>query len=139
MSMAKTEEQIADGRGKQRKIAQMVNVYKQWLETDNFLSAYIVSFSFMEQMVGSMHAARGLRKGTGKFAPSVDDLARLEDVDQATANRFKQEAKTRNELVHEAVWKFDAVTLEDAERAMKLARMASRARDKQKRKLADEQ
>jgi len=119
---------------------EMAETFKTYLSREEYLAAYVVGFSFLEDRIGAMYAvcceSRALE--SSRWTPlgkMVDCLRKAGDLTPELAKKFREESRRRNKLVHQAMWNLRAVRASAAESVEKLARDADRARSKQKRRL----
>ena len=120
---------------------EMAEAFKSYLSRKEYLAAYVVAFSFLEDRIGAMHAVRCKNEALkpSRRAPFVEMVDRLQlagDLAPELAKKFRAASKRRNQLLHGAMWNLGAVRASSAEDTEKLARDADRARSKQKRRLA---
>ena len=113
-------------------------------EQKNFIAAYIVAFSLIEDRIRAMfviwYLATEGKKPTDKqiassFSNHVRLLSKEGDIQPDDVARLLEEAKQRNELLHAAMWNLNAFTEESVDRVTKLSRTVDGFRKKQKREL----
>ena len=113
-------------------------------EQKNFIAAYVVAFSLIEDRIRAMfvvrHRATDGKELTDKqiaasFSSHVCLLSKEGDIQPDDAVCLLEEAKQRNKLMHTAMWNLNAFTEESVERVIKLTRVADRYRQTQKKKL----
>lgn len=114
-----------------------------YLAQDNFLAAYVVTFSLIEDRVRAMfvvwHRDAKKNEPTSKqiAAPFSNHIRQLQvagDIPQEDANLLLAEAKIRNELLHAAMWNLKAFDKTAIDRAIKLTRTIDKLRRAQKKK-----
>lgn len=114
-----------------------------YLAQDNFLAAYVVAFSLIEDRVRAMFVVwhRVTKKNeptstqiTAGFSKHVRQLHLAGDIPEEEAKLLIEEAKMRNELLHAAMWNLKAFDQAAADRAVKLSRSVDKLRRTQKKK-----
>ena len=114
-----------------------------YLAQDNFLAAYVVAFSLIEDRIRAIFVVwhRNVKKDeptpkqvAANFSSHISQLQVAGDIPQEDANLLLKEAKIRNELLHAAMWNLKAFDKVAADRAIKLARAADKLRRVQKKK-----
>ena len=119
---------------------EMGRTYKEALDNGNFLGAYVIAFSYLEDRVTAMDVVRGdvqgmKPEGFMPFSARVERLRYADDLALELAKTLLAEAKSRNDLVHGAMWNIANISAVDASRAMSLGRHVENARKAQKRRL----
>ena len=122
-----------------------VETYKHYLDTSNFIGAYVIAFSMLEDRVNAMYAVRLFLKQSRypkpqrvyatRFSQRLKYLLSHQDIDQITRNNWMQCANDRNEKLHAAMWNIDEFSKADAENVLRHARLADKARKAQQRKI----
>lgn len=115
-----------------------------YLAQDNFLAAYVVAFSLIEDRVRAMFVVQHRIATDGKdptakqiaasFSNHIRQLQLAGDIPQEDANLLLAEAKIRNELLHAAMWNLKAFDQTTIDRAIKLTRTVDKLRHAQKKK-----
>lgn len=115
-----------------------------YYDKGNFLAAYVVAFSLIEDRVRAMFVVQHRIVNEGKnptqkqvsasFSKYVRQL-QLTDIPQEDAAKLLEEAKTRNKLLHAAMWNLKAFDKTAVDRAVKLTRTVDKLRRAQKKKL----
>lgn len=115
-----------------------------YLAQDNFLAAYVVAFSLIEDRVRAMFVVQHRIATEGKdptakqivasFSNHICQLQLAGDIPQEDANLLLEEAKVRNELLHAAMWNLEAFDKAAVDRAIKLTRTIDKLRRAQKKK-----
>jgi len=114
-----------------------------YLAQDNFLAAYVVAFSLIEDRVRAMfvvwHRDAKKNEPTSKqvaasFSNNIRQLQVAGDISQEDANLLLGEAKIRNELLHAAMWNLNAFDKAAVDRVIKLTRTIDKLRRAQKKK-----
>jgi len=114
-----------------------------YLVQDNFLAAYVVAFSLIEDRVRAMfvvwHRDAKKNEPTSKqiAAPFSNHIRQLQvagDIPHGDANLLLEEAKMRNELLHAAMWNLKTFDKTAVDRATKLTRSVEKMRRAQKKK-----
>lgn len=114
-----------------------------YLAQDNFLAAYVIAFSLIEDRVRAMFVVQHRVIADGKnptakqisasFSNIVCQLQMAGDIPQEDANLLLAEAKVRNGLLHSAMWNLTAFDKTAVDRAIKLTRNADKLRRAQKK------
>ena len=125
--------------------ARAIETYKRFLESENYIGAYVIAFSILEDRVNAMYATRYAQEkgrpptayhiGSQSFVRKVAYLERQRDVDEPAKKRWATASQDRNQKLHAAMWNIDEFQRSDAETILKLAREADRLRKAQKRRL----
>lgn len=112
-------------------------------DQENFLAAYVIAFSLIEDRVRAMYVVqhRSINGGMGptpkqinaSFANHVRLLQAADIIPQADSKLLLEEAKARNELLHAAMWNLNAFTRPSVEQVLHLARTVDKLRRAQKR------
>jgi len=111
----------------------------QYRSSNNFLAAYVITFSLIEDRLCAMFVVwhRDTKGGDPKsyvgFTKIVNQLCKVGLILEGDANLLRAEAIKRNELLHSAMWNLPVFTDEEVERAMSLARMIDKYRRAQKK------
>lgn len=104
---------------------------KTYREQKNYLAAYVVSFSVIEDRVRALyvkwHSATKMAKLTDKqinasFSGLVTTLAANNVIKTELAECLKHEAVRRNELLHAAMWNLNALSDDVVGEVIKIAR-----------------
>jgi len=116
-----------------------------YLDQDNFLAAYVITFSLIEDRIRAMYVVQYRCVNEGKeptpklinasFANHVRLLQAAGVIPQADSILLLEEDKIRNEQLHAAMWNLNAFTRLAVEQALGLARLADKHRRAQKRLL----
>ena len=113
-------------------------------EQKNFIAAYIIAFSLIEDRVRAMFVVRHstatgtkptISKINGSFANHVRQLSKSSDISSEDSSRLLEEAKQRNELLHAAMWNLNAFTEGSVDRVTKLSRVVDACLRKQKKEV----
>jgi hypothetical protein len=113
------------------------DTYKKYRDGENFIGAYVVAFSILEDRITAsyvlLHQVRGLEcpKGHKHFAEKCCALRLGNFIDTDFLKSLQEFAKKRNEKIHQAIFILNEFSAEDCEKVIKLAREA----DKLSRKL----
>ena len=116
------------------------NTYKHHLENENYIAAYVIAFSILEDRVSAMYVIR-LRQTQKKpdvwhsFVKKLGILKANGDIDDSNYAEWKKAAMNRNSKIHAAMWRVDEFSKTDCEDVIKFARQADTARIKQKKEL----
>lgn len=114
-----------------------------YLAQDNFLAAYVVVFSLIEDRVRAMFVVwhRDTKKNEPtsrqiavRFSEHIHRLHMAGDIPEEEAELLLKEAKIRNELLHAAMWNLKAFDKAAVDRAVKLTRTVDKLRRAQKKK-----
>jgi hypothetical protein len=118
-------------------------ILKHYEQTENFIAAYVIAFSILEDRIKAMYVV-GFRhkeqrepkpeKITEGFTKLVSKILRLNYISLELANELRAEAEKRNDLLHAAMWKIDAFTLDSLTTVKKLVRTVDKALRDQKKK-----
>lgn len=113
-------------------------------ERNNFIGAYIIAFSLIEDRIRAMfvvryRATKGEPPSNSQIAASLSNhirqLSNAGDISVDDAELLLEEARQRNTLLHAAMWNLTAFSEEPVNRAMKLSRVVDRCRRVQKKSL----
>jgi len=120
---------------------EMAETFKTYLSRKEYLAAYVVAFSFLEDRITAMHVVRCQTKELKSsrrltFTEMVNRLQIAGDLAPDLAHEFRRESTRRNQLLHGAMWNLRAISARSADTVQQLARTADRARSRQKRLLA---
>lgn len=114
------------------------------LAKKDYLSAYTIAFSLLEDRLRAMAIVkqRDVLKGDGYHVFITQGIARVISFayDKTPANsvliqNLKNVAINRNKLLHEAMWRTDAITPTDVEHVMKLKGIVKNDVEKLKKKV----
>jgi hypothetical protein len=115
----------------------------QFLDEANYLAAYVVGFSIIEDRITAMYSVlrststdRPAQKELDRtsFSAKVGALKRANDIGFPEAELLLAEAKQRNELTHSAMWNLDRFDHIVVQRVIALAKLADKLRSRQKSK-----
>lgn len=111
------------------------------LADEQFLSAYVVAFSFLEDRLGALYAERcrvdGLTPTTNPtFVEQVHQLQAAGDLPPRLASACLAKNGQRNQLFHNAMWNLDGFTEKAAKGVYQVARQTNNARTRQQRAFA---
>lgn len=104
---------------------------KTYREQKNYLAAYVVSFSVIEDRVRALYvkwhhatkmASPSDKQVNGSFSGLVTTLAANDAITTELAGFLKKEAVRRNELLHAAMWNLNALSDDLVEEVIKIAR-----------------
>ena len=117
--------------------------FKYYVEAGDWLAAYVVAFSFLEDRVGAMYAERCEVDGIEErkrlsMKIKVSALEKSGDLDAPLANRCHLKIQERDDLFHNTMWNLDRFTKEAATDVEKTARDVNNARDRQARAFAED-
>ena len=117
---------------------------KHYEETQNYLAAYVIAFSILEDRVKAMYVIcyRNTQNGepTTKileegFRKLVSKLVHHQYICKALADELANEAEMRNQLLHTAMWKLDAFTPDTVTRIKSLVRLVEKLHKAKKKEL----
>jgi hypothetical protein len=120
------------------------DLYKEHLANKAYLSAYTIAFSLLEDRLRAMAIVkqRDVLKGENYRIFITQGIARVIAFayDKTQENlilikNLKNAAINRNKFMHEAMWRTDAIKLNDVEHVMNLQGIVKNDLDKMKRKL----
>lgn len=126
--------------------ARAFDTYQHYLTTENYLAAYVVAFSILEDRVNAMYLTC-FEAVTGQTA-TIDDAVRLGFgnklkylltngvIGPAERDAWSNLANDRNSKFHAAMWRLDEFQKEHAQAIIECARKADAARRMQKSRLA---
>jgi hypothetical protein len=133
-------------REQRARFAKAFDTYQHYLDTENYLAAYVVAFSILEDRVNAMyltcyHAVTG-RAATAEDAVRLGFGYKLKyllangviGVEEKEA--WSNLANDRNSKFHAAMWRLDEFQKEHAEGVLECVRKADGARRAQKSRLA---
>lgn len=112
------------------------------LAQDNFIAAYVVAFSLIEDRVRAMFVVwhRDFKKNeptsrqaASSFSNHIHQLQVAGDITQEDASLLLEEARIRNELLHAAMWNLKVFDKAAIDRAIKLTRIVDKLRRSQKK------
>jgi hypothetical protein len=120
------------------KMAEAIDYY---LSEEQYLSAYVVAFSFLEDRIGALYAERCRVEGVvpatnAKFVEQIHQLQGAGDLPPKLASACLAKRGQRNELFHNAMWNLDGFTEKAAKAVLQVARQANNARTRQQRAFA---
>lgn len=115
-----------------------------YLKTGEFLAAYVVAFSIVEDRIRTMYAKRYLYDN-GEEIPEKEYnqglmriCSKLQKAGDMTADDvavIKKHAAERNRNLHAAMWRLDAVGSATVKEAIELARQLEKIKTRQMKKL----
>ena len=120
-----------------------VETYQHYLQIGNFIGAYVIAFSMLEDRVNVMYATRyqlqekrslslpQLHMTT--FSRKVIYLLKQGYITSVERADWLKCATDRNRKLHSAMWNLDEFTRADAETVLQHVRAADRLRKAQKR------
>ena len=126
--------------------ARAFDTYQHYLNTENYLAAYVVAFSILEDRINAMYLTC-YEAVTGQSA-TIDDAVRLGFgnklkylltngvIGLAERDAWSNLANDRNSKFHAAMWRLDEFQKEHAQAIIECARKADAARRMQKSRLA---
>ena len=111
---------------------------KTYLNADNFIGAYVIAFSLIEDRIRAMSVVR-YRSVHGEepkpdeivktsFSKLVKRLTSAGDISSELSTRLQLEANNRNSMLHAAMWNMPAFTKDAVERAVGLVRELEKLR-----------
>jgi hypothetical protein len=108
------------------------DTYKHYLSIKNFVGAYVVAFSFLEDRISLAYVLlkdiqKEERPKPGQFVNLTKKLSFLSRHNQLTFSEFdvfKQIVHDRNEKLHEAMWNLDTFNEEACTSVINLGRKA---------------
>jgi uncharacterized protein YutE (UPF0331/DUF86 family) len=110
----------------------------------DYLSAYVLAFSIIEDRVRAMFVVRFKHEhakdpSANKIQQSLTEiiryLAKRTDIPQEIATSLISAIRARNELIHAALWHLNITTAKDVEEVIRWGRIADTLRRKQKQKI----
>jgi len=115
------------------------DTYKKYLDSENFIGAYVVAFSILEDRITAAYMLlqdhlkknRPTKLWKLKFSQKINPLHENGFISQTAINNFRMCANNRNLKFHAAMWNLNEFSAEDCQKVIKLAREA----DKLSRKL----
>lgn len=123
--------------------ARAFDIVQAYLAADNFIGAYIVAFSILEDRIATMYAAcvQGKTEGAGQsrkqrhqpLSEKMRLLVKRGVITSAEQQAWTTLANERNQKLHEAMWNLDEFNAADVEIVIAAARRASNLRKVQKR------
>ncbi len=115
---------------KQLSFRRAFEVIKEYRKREDFLAAYVVSFSvFEDRVTAAMMSALDLA-GQGRplthtpMYKRIKVLATEKHIDAATTADWRSAGDERNALIHAAMWNVDVFSAANVELAFKRARRA---------------
>lgn len=122
--------------------AQAFDTVQHYLTNDNFIAAYVVAFSILEDRIGALYTGslqekpvRGKAK-RGRHQPMGEKLqllVRRQVITTTEKTTWLAIANARNQKLHAAMWHLDAFTADDVDAVLAAAQRASNLRKQQKR------
>jgi hypothetical protein len=108
---------------------------KHYEETENYIAAYVIAFSILEDRIKAMFAVSFHYKNS--YAPQPDDfkstfvslvnkVSHWQFLTSDTADKLKSEADNRNKLLHAAMWRLDAFTPDTVKRVKHLVNVVEK-------------
>ena len=117
--------------------AKMAEHFQNHIQQGDWLAAYVVAFSFLEDRVGALYAERcrvdSEVEARTSLKKKVNALEQAGDVEAELANRCRAKVQERNDLLHNAMWNLDGFTQEAAQQVERAARDMNNARERQAR------
>ncbi len=132
------EKSIAFARAYQR--------LKAYLNSGDYLAAYVLSFSIVEDRLRAMYVVRqrvetGQDPSERKIHQSLVSIVRYlstrEDLTDELKDQLIIAARARNQMVHAAMWLLDEAAAEDINSLIRLGRTLDGMRRRQRRKLGE--
>lgn len=124
--------------------ARAFETYKHYIDTQNFIGAYVIAFSILEDRISAMYMTRfiidqgvyptEINLRTTPFKKKVDYLHKFGDISDIEHDDWLLRAHERNSKVHAAMWNIDEFKLGDTETLVASARKADNLRGRQKQK-----
>lgn len=108
---------------------------KHYEETENYIAAYVIAFSILEDRIKAMFAVSFLYKNAcvpntdefnNGFVPLINKVSNWNFLMGDTADKLKSEAIVRNKLLHAAMWRLDAFTPEAVKRVKHLVNVVEK-------------
>lgn len=131
------------------RFARAVETVHHYLAAGNFIGAYVVAFSILEDRITAMYmTCRQREEGRAnqtdtqrhqRLAKKMSLLVNQGVITVATRDHWLTIANERNRKLHDAMWNLDEFHADDVERVMEAARQASNLRKAQKRARAKQQ
>lgn len=118
---------------------------KHYESERNFIAAYVLAFSILEDRIKAMYVVsfRHKEKREPKqdalnegFSKLVNKVHRTQFIKTELLDALKAEAKNRNDLLHAAMWKFDAFTPDAVSRVIQLVRIVDKILKAKKKEIA---
>jgi hypothetical protein len=119
---------------------------KSYLDGGDYLAAYVLSFSIVEDRLRAMYVVRhrvetGQDPSERKIHQSLVSIVRYLSAREDLAEELKDQliltARARNQMVHAAMWLLDETAEHDINELIRLGRALDGARRRQKRKLGE--
>jgi hypothetical protein len=110
-------------------------------QSGSFLAGYVVAFSVFEDRLTAavmltVDLQRGSRpRGHLKHYEKVTRLEKAGHINDLVAEQWRKAGDLRNNHLHEAMWRVDAISESDVDSAIQLARAADKLASRLKRKL----
>lgn len=140
-----TEERVnASQQEKYATFKQAYEMITHYEKESNFIAAYVLAFSILEDRIKAMYVVSFRHKEKREPKPEainegfsllVNKIHRNQYINTELLNALKAEALSRNDLLHAAMWKFDAFTIDAVIRIKQLIRVVEKARREQKKKV----
>jgi hypothetical protein len=120
------------GAQKQATFKQAFDAVNQYKDAGNFLAAYVVSFSVIEDRLRALYVVwyrsnkntePTQKQVNAPFSQLVSSLLKSKMISVIDAEQLSAEARRRNELIHSAMWNLDGFTLDKVISAIELARV----------------
>ena len=120
------------------------NTLKHYLEEGNYIGAYVIAYSLLEDRVRAMYvvAQRDVHKVVytqndinAPFARIIEYLRDNNHLSMELAKRLQKSNDTRNTLLHNAMWELDVITNDHITRVKKLRDEVASDLEKIKRRI----
>lgn len=117
---------------------------KAYLSSGDYLAAYVLSFSIVEDRLRAMYVVRhrvetGQDPSERKIHQSLVSIVRYlsarGDLTEELKDQLIFAAQARNQMVHAAMWLLDETAEQEINELIRLGRLLEAMRKKQKRKL----
>lgn len=115
--------------------------YNHYLATGNYIGAFAIAFSILEDRVNALYFSRKTAigeprpKGFGTFCNKLKYLQKHGDIDEQLLKDFNECANERNDKIHAAMWNIEEFREGDCRRIIECARKADKLRNQQKKRV----